>query len=221
MRPPTAAPERSGAASNVHAVATGLHWEMHPKCSAKAQQSFPRDFNGLDGARGRDRTTDTAIFSRMLYQLSYPGTARHGARERRFIVRPGGCVHPPSPSASAGRARLRLCRQMAGKSRELTISPASLRERSAERFASAIPLPANAILSVHGVVFDILLIGLFVGFRAARDDIGAGQPAVQVDVATALGAERFGGLHRRLAADRALLGSRLAGSGLFRWLSWH
>ena len=27
----------------------------------------------LNGARGRDRTTDTAIFSRMLYQLSYPG----------------------------------------------------------------------------------------------------------------------------------------------------
>src|SRR3546814_17449311 len=27
-----------------------------------------------NGARGRDRTTDTTIFSRMLYQLSYPGT---------------------------------------------------------------------------------------------------------------------------------------------------
>ena len=26
-----------------------------------------------DGARGRIRTADTAIFSRMLYQLSYPG----------------------------------------------------------------------------------------------------------------------------------------------------
>ena len=30
---------------------------------------------GDDGARGRIRTTDTAIFSRMLYQLSYPGRA--------------------------------------------------------------------------------------------------------------------------------------------------
>lgn len=29
--------------------------------------------NDWSGARGRDRTTDTAIFSRMLYQLSYPG----------------------------------------------------------------------------------------------------------------------------------------------------
>ena len=28
------------------------------------------------GAQGRDRTTDTAIFSRMLYQLSYLGTSQ-------------------------------------------------------------------------------------------------------------------------------------------------
>ena len=28
------------------------------------------------GAQGRDRTTDTAIFSRMLYQLSYLGVRR-------------------------------------------------------------------------------------------------------------------------------------------------
>ena len=27
----------------------------------------------MHGAQGRDRTTDTAIFSRMLYQLSYLG----------------------------------------------------------------------------------------------------------------------------------------------------
>jgi hypothetical protein len=35
------------------------------------------EFNGMcilgNGAQGRDRTTDTAIFSRMLYQLSYLG----------------------------------------------------------------------------------------------------------------------------------------------------
>ena len=31
------------------------------------------------GAQGRDRTTDTAIFSRMLYQLSYLGISRRGA----------------------------------------------------------------------------------------------------------------------------------------------
>jgi hypothetical protein len=33
------------------------------------------------GAQGRNRTTDTAIFSRMLYQLSYLGTSK-GARAR-------------------------------------------------------------------------------------------------------------------------------------------
>ena len=31
-----------------------------------------------DGAQGRNRTTDTAIFSRMLYQLSYLGIVRAG-----------------------------------------------------------------------------------------------------------------------------------------------
>ena len=39
----------------------------------------------LSGAQGRDRTTDTAIFSRMLYQLSYLGIL--GAKK---TVRAGG-----------------------------------------------------------------------------------------------------------------------------------
>ena len=30
-----------------------------------------------DGAEGRDRTGDTVIFSHVLYQLSYLGTARN------------------------------------------------------------------------------------------------------------------------------------------------
>lgn len=37
-----------------------------------------------NGAQDRDRTSDTAIFSRMLYQLSYLGTAAL-RRERAFI----------------------------------------------------------------------------------------------------------------------------------------
>ncbi len=32
----------------------------------------------ISGARGRNRTSDTAIFNRMLYQLSYPGTGLVG-----------------------------------------------------------------------------------------------------------------------------------------------
>src|ERR1700749_5087857 len=33
-----------------------------------------------NGAQGRNRTTDTAIFSRMLYQLSYLGVPRKGRK---------------------------------------------------------------------------------------------------------------------------------------------
>jgi|HubBroStandDraft_1064217.scaffolds.fasta_scaffold75590_2 hypothetical protein len=33
---------------------------------------------GQSGAQGRNRTTDTAIFSRMLYQLSYLGLPLEG-----------------------------------------------------------------------------------------------------------------------------------------------
>ena len=58
-----------------------------------------------NGAQGRDRTTDTAIFSRMLYQLSYLGISlAHGGWERGFIVRPGSAVYHASPSASRGAA---------------------------------------------------------------------------------------------------------------------
>src|SRR5215469_14180156 len=52
------------------------------------------------GAQGRNRTTDTAIFSRMLYQLSYLGMTNGALKEpsgRRFIVGSGGPVHPSKP----------------------------------------------------------------------------------------------------------------------------
>src|ERR1700737_2003849 len=51
---------------------------------------------GSNGAQGRDRTTDTAIFSRMLYQLSYLGSSHSRGRlgSGRFIVRPGSPVYP-------------------------------------------------------------------------------------------------------------------------------
>ena len=40
-----------------------------------------RPGTGLSGAQGRDRTTDTAIFSRMLYQLSYLGNRERAVRK--------------------------------------------------------------------------------------------------------------------------------------------
>src|SRR3954465_15100467 len=49
-----------------------------------------------DGAQGRDRTTDTAIFSRMLYQLSYLGIpGRPNGRCERAVYREVGSACPP------------------------------------------------------------------------------------------------------------------------------
>ena len=42
------------------------------------------------GAQGRDRTTDTAIFSRMLYQLSYLGVLQERDQEEVKTHRAGG-----------------------------------------------------------------------------------------------------------------------------------
>ena len=43
-----------------------------------------------NGAQGRNRTTDTAIFSRMLYQLSYLGMLSEGRKEKVKAHRAGG-----------------------------------------------------------------------------------------------------------------------------------
>ena len=60
-----------------------------------------------DGAQGRNRTTDTAIFSRMLYQLSYlgggvigtkMGIAEPGAGIKRLAQCQAGCATEPRPS---------------------------------------------------------------------------------------------------------------------------
>src|SRR5260370_35147041 len=58
------------------------------------------------GAQGRNRTTDSAIVSRMLYQLSYVGISLkpQAAWERGFIVSRDGCVHHATPSATRGAA---------------------------------------------------------------------------------------------------------------------
>ena len=39
-----------------------------------------KNYGEENGAQGRNRTTDTAIFNRMLYQLSYLGGLTHGMR---------------------------------------------------------------------------------------------------------------------------------------------
>ena len=47
------------------------------RCSPVPGQAALRD-----GAQGRDRTTDTVIFSHVLYQLSYLGPRQGGRRLR-------------------------------------------------------------------------------------------------------------------------------------------
>ena len=49
---------------------------------------------GKSGARGRGRTADTAIFSRMLYQLSYPGIIRTNADKAGLLARLAIAVQP-------------------------------------------------------------------------------------------------------------------------------
>ena len=60
-----------------------------------------------NGAQGRDRTTDTVIFSHVLYQLSYLGTPdpEEGSRRERKRAYRGGqrsLSSPSSPSEATG-----------------------------------------------------------------------------------------------------------------------
>ena len=53
-------------------VTQRLHDESSPTAALPANPTY-RLLQKPIGAQGRNRTTDTAIFSRMLYQLSYLG----------------------------------------------------------------------------------------------------------------------------------------------------
>jgi len=59
----------------------------------------------LDGAQGRNRTTDTAIFSRMLYQLSYLGTSKASGAWERAVYSQAGRACPPCFACLSGIAR--------------------------------------------------------------------------------------------------------------------
>ena len=127
------------------------------------------------GARGRDRTTDTAIFSRMLYQLSYPGFLRsapeNGARQRAEWPR--------------YRKRFRDC--PAGRDGYRNISLAGFSEW---RLWGA-PCPVVSLNTV------------FLVHRRAWNRIAPAEPAAQIDIRAALGAEWAIGRCARLAADGA------------------
>jgi hypothetical protein len=65
------------------------------------------------GAQGRNRTTDTAIFSRMLYQLSYLGISKGPRKRRRAIERAvySGPKRRCLPRFAFGYARRRRAKQ--------------------------------------------------------------------------------------------------------------
>ena len=63
------------------------------------REGQPRAMEG-DGAQGRNRTTDTAIFSRMLYQLSYLGAVDRGV----IAKAPLGVQRYPSGGSSTSTA---------------------------------------------------------------------------------------------------------------------
>jgi hypothetical protein len=61
----------------------------------------------LYGAQGRNRTTDTAIFSRMLYQLSYLGPPRPSrGRQRRRVLNPCSRQDQAASGPPTGQSRL-------------------------------------------------------------------------------------------------------------------
>jgi hypothetical protein len=57
---------------------------------------FAVDLLDKNGAQGRDRTTDTAIFSRMLYQLSYLGTSNPRTGSGAPVYSQAGQPCPPT-----------------------------------------------------------------------------------------------------------------------------
>src|ERR1700733_10694996 len=141
-----------------------------------------------NGAQGRDRTTDTAIFSRMLYQLSYLGTSgREAAWERRFIVRLACPVHHASPLGYAWRSPAW---------HEGPRGPAMTEKRW------------DRVLTARNRAF-FRSIGAFVVVLGGGDGVGIRQPAVQIDIPAAFGTKRARSLGRGLAADRAGLGRSL------------
>ena len=54
--------------------------------SSRKEVQYSHSKGESGGAQGRDRTTDTAIFSRMLYQLSYLGIRRKQSLSRKSAV---------------------------------------------------------------------------------------------------------------------------------------
>lgn len=89
---------------------------VFPEVRSRACRRSVRNLEekGKDGAQGRNRTTDTAIFSRVLYQLSYLGQQLGDAQRRgsAFLSAAPGRVKTPTNEIETAHsnARSSLCR---------------------------------------------------------------------------------------------------------------
>ena len=75
--------------------------ERHYRHQSRSSQLYSRE--KLRGAQGRNRTTDTAIFSRMLYQLSYLGVLNVKVATGGVIGRSSLLVQRFAPVERTGR----------------------------------------------------------------------------------------------------------------------
>jgi hypothetical protein len=172
------------------------------------------------GAQGRDRTTDTAIFSRMLYQLSYlgrfpargPGAPVYSQARRSCPPRSAfgyawrGLTEPKaerarhSPKGEDG-PRPKTCAkcwktQRISRRRRMELGWGLLLLPRTQQSKSA--ASRGALLLCMGLFSIFLsgacqapLAGILVVFLGARNGVGVRQPAVQVDIPAAFGTERL------------------------------
>ena len=85
-----------------------VNWFCFDDNSRPAGKQETSGANCANGAQGRDRTTDTAIFSRMLYQLSYLGTSLTAGGLGAPVYSQAG--QPCPPRFAFGFARRSLAR---------------------------------------------------------------------------------------------------------------
>src|ERR1700686_3417695 len=114
-------------AQDAKGVCGASYWNNKKKASRSVSQGL---FSyGVSGAQGRNRTTDTRIFSPLLYQLSYlgaqqPGTSCESAagyrkRGRHCPVGTGACLRYSRPILAIG-APLGLYHPCKGAQQRLT-----------------------------------------------------------------------------------------------------
>jgi hypothetical protein len=143
------------------------HWESGGDCGT------------AHGAQGRDRTTDTAIFSRMLYQLSYLGVPQKPERSEGAAVYSQAIrLCPPCFACLSGAAekpkpeRLRLARPRIKPTAKPVGHGPKGGEGQSRKSMKSVMFPTSSLVAV-------VLIGT-AGYR-----VGTRQPAIEIDVPAA------------------------------------